>query len=310
MNKSSLRGEYGKTLLKLGKDDEHIVVLDADLAKSTKTISFGNEISERFIDMGLSEQDMISTAAGISLTGKTVFASSFCVFLVGRVYDQIRQSVCYNNANVKLVATHSGLGVGEDGATHQALEDIALMRPLPNMRIIAPADAFETSQVIEYVSQEKGPFYVRLTRSDLPDVHSDSYNFQLGKASVLKDGTDITIFAIGSMVEKALIASKLLKNISINAAVINLSSIKPFDKETVLQYAEKTKNIITVEDHSVYGGLGGAVSEFLSQTFPIKMKIMGVDNSFGRSGTIDSLYKYFKLDPENIVYESKKLLEI
>ncbi len=310
MNKSSLRGEYGKTLLKLGKDDEHIVVLDADLAKSTKTISFGNEISERFIDMGLSEQDMISTAAGISLTGKTVFASSFCVFLVGRVYDQIRQSVCYNNANVKLVATHSGLGVGEDGATHQALEDIALMRPLPNMRIIAPADAFETSQVIEYVSREKGPFYVRLTRSDLPDVHSDSYNFQLGKASLLKDGTDITIFAIGSMVEKALIASKLLKNISINAAVINLSSIKPFDKETVLEYAKKTKNIITVEDHSVYGGLGGAVSEFLSQTFPVKMKIMGVDNSFGRSGTIDSLYKYFKLDPENILYESKKLLEI
>ncbi|MEN8152659.1 MAG: transketolase family protein [Acidobacteriota bacterium] len=310
MSKKSLRGEYGKTLLKLGKNNKNIVVMDADLAKSTKTNSFGDEFPSRFIDMGLSEQDMISTAAGISLTGKTVFASSFCVFLVGRVYDQIRQSVCYNNSNVKLVATHSGLGVGEDGATHQALEDIALLRPLPNIRIIVPADSIETSQVIEYVSSESGPFYIRLTRNDLIDVHDENYKFIPGKASVLKDGEDITIFAIGAMVEKAMVASKLLENISVNAAVVNLSSIKPLDNETVLHYAKKTKNIITIEDHSVFGGLGGVVSEFLSQNFPVKMKIMGVNNSFGRSGTADALYKYFKLDPENIVVEAKKLLEI
>ncbi len=310
MVKESLRGQYGKTLVELGENDNNIVVLDADLSKSTKTLQFGNKFSDRFIDMGLSEQDMVSTAAGISLTGKTVFASSFSVFLTGRVFDQVRQSVCYNNVNVKLVATHSGLGVGEDGATHQSLEDIALMRSLPNMRVIVPADSIETAEVIKYVSKNFGPFYVRLTRSDLPVLHNTDYSFNPNKAPVMVEGDDIVIFAIGSMLEKAVKSAKLLKESSINASVINLSSIKPIDSETIIKYARKTGNIITVEDHSVYGGMGSAVAEVISQELPTKMKIIGVENSFGRSGKPEDLYKLYGLTTDRIVMEAKALLGV
>jgi len=310
MPKESLRGTYGKILLKLGRENKNIVVLDADLAKSTKTITFGKEISERFIDSGLSEQDMVSTAAGIAITGKTVFASSFCVFLVGRVYDQVRQSVCYNNANVKLIGTHSGLGVGEDGATHQALEDIALVRPLPNMRVIVPADATETAQVIKYVAEDYGPYFVRLTRNDLENIYDDNYKFKLGKASVLKTGRDVALFAIGAMVEKALNAAQILKKESIDAAVINLSTLKPLDEETICHFAEKTKGIVSIEDHSVYGGLGSSIAEILAQSYPARMKIMGINNQFGRSGTPEALYSHYGLTAEKIVFEAKKLLKV
>jgi transketolase len=309
MSKESLRGEYGKTLLRLGRDNKNIIVLDSDLAKSTKTITFGKEIKDRFIDMGLSEQDMISTAAGISLTGKTVFASTFCVFLVGRVFDQIRQSICYNKANVKLVGTHSGLGVGEDGATHQALEDIALLRSLPNMRIISPADATETAQAIEFVAQEYGPFFVRLTRSNLEKIYDDNYKFTFNKASILKEGDDIAIFAIGAMVEKALQAAKLLEERSIHAAVINLSTITPLDEDTVLKFAKKTRGIITMEDHSVYGGIGSAIAECLSQNYPKKMKIIGMKGEFGRSGSPEELYTHYGLTPERLVKEAEDILK-
>lgn len=308
MLKGSLRGQYGKTLIELGRENKDIVVLDADLAKSTKTLGFGQEFGDRYFDMGLSEQDMISTAAGIALTGKTVFASSFSVFLTGRVFDQVRQSVCYNNSNVKLVATHSGLGVGEDGATHQALEDIALMRALPNMRVIVPADSVETKKVIEYVSGEYGPFYVRLTRSDLPIVYDEKKSFKPGRSEVLIDGDDLVIFAIGSMVSKAMEAAELLKNISVNAAVVNLSSIQPMDEKTIIKQAEKTRHVITIEDHSVYGGMGSAVAELLSQRSPAKMKIIGVENSFGRSGKPEELYELYKLTPERIVREAEIIL--
>ena len=309
MPKESLRGTYGKTLLRLGKTHKDLVVLDADLAKSTKTITFAKEYPERFIDMGLSEQDMISTAAGIALTNKTVFVSTFCVFIAGRAYDQVRQSVCYTNANVKLVGTHSGLGVGADGATHQALEDIALFRPLQNLRIIVPADATETSKVIEYVADNQGPFFVRLTRNDLETIYSDDYEFQLGRASVLRDGKDIAIFAIGSMVEKALDAAKELMSNSIDAAVINLSTIKPLDHDTVLDFAKKTKGIITVEDHSIYGGLGSTIAEFVSQNHPTEMRIIGVEGEFGRSGPTEILYEYYDLTPERISREAKNILK-
>lgn len=308
MLKGSLRGQYGKTLVELGRVNKNIVVLDADLAKSTKTLGFGKEFGDRFFDMGLSEQDMVSTAAGIALTGKTVFASSFSVFLTGRVFDQVRQSVCYNNSNVKLVATHSGLGVGEDGATHQALEDIALMRSLPNMRVIVPADSVETKQVIEYVSKEYGPFYVRLIRGDLPVVCNEKNSFEPGRSEVLIEGDDLVIFAIGSMVSKAMEAAELLKNISVNAAVVNLSSIKPMDEETVIKLAEITRHVITIEDHSVYGGMGSAVAELLSQRSPTKMKIIGVENSFGRSGKPEELYELYKLTSERIVKEAEIIL--
>jgi len=295
MPKVSLRKTYGQTLLDLGRKDKNIVVMDADLAKSTQTIIFGKEIAERFIDVGLSEQDMVSMAAGLSLTGKTVFASSFCVFLVGRVYDQVRQSVCYNNANVKLIGTHSGLGVGEDGSTHQSLEDIALMRPLPNINIIVPADAIETARVIEYVSHHHGPYFVRLTRSNLEQIYDENYSFELGKASILRKGQDIAVFAIGAMVEKALEASELLEKESISTAVINMSTLKPLDKQTILDMARTTRAVISIEDHSVYGGLGSAIAECLSQNHPTKMKIMGIDNKFGRSGSPDELYTHYGL---------------
>ncbi len=308
MDKGSLRGQYGKTLIDIGSKNKNIVVLDADLAKSTKTIGFGEKFKDRFFDMGLSEQDMISTAAGIALTGKTVFASSFSVFLTGRVFDQVRQSVCYNQANVKLVATHSGLGVGEDGATHQALEDIALMRSLPNMRVIVPADSIETAGVIEYISNEYGPFYVRLTRGDLPIVNDINHKFKLGKSKILTKGNDIVIFAIGSMVEKALKSFEKLKKLSINASVVNLSSIKPLDENTIINLAKETGSVITLEDHSVFGGMGSAVSELLSQECPTKMKIIGIENSFGRSGKSEDLYNYFNLTSERVVKEAKILL--
>lgn len=310
MAKESLRGTYGKTLLRLGKENKNIVVLDADLAKSTKTNTFGSdeELSSRFFDMGLSEQDMISTAAGLALTGKTVFASSFCVFLVDRVYDQVRQSICYNNANVKLVATHAGLGVGEDGATHQALEDIALLRPLPNMKIVVPADAVETARVVEYAAAADGPFFIRLTRQDLEKVYDNDYRFELGRASVLKEGKDIAIFAIGAMVEKALAAAQILSGEGISAAVVNLSSIKPLDADTVLEYAERTKAVVTMEDHSVYGGMGSAVAESLAQRRPTRMKIIGVGDDFGRSGKPEHLYEHYGLTAQRAVDEAKRLL--
>ncbi len=309
MPKVSLRKTYGQTLLDLGRKDKNIVVMDADLAKSTQTIVFGKEIAERFIDVGLSEQDMVSMAAGLSLTGKTVFASSFCVFLVGRVYDQVRQSVCYNNANVKLIGTHSGLGVGEDGSTHQSLEDIALMRPLPNINIIVPADAIETARVIEYVSHHHGPYFVRLTRSNLDQIYDENYSFELGKASILRKGQDIAVFAIGAMVEKALEAAELLEKESISTAVINMSTLKPLDKQTILDMARTTRAVISIEDHSVYGGLGSAIAECLSQNHPTKMKIMGIDNKFGRSGSPDELYTHYGLSAKNIVIETKNILK-
>ena len=309
MPKVSLRKTYGQTLLDLGRKDKNIVVMDADLAKSTQTIVFGKEIADRFIDVGLSEQDMVSMAAGLSLTGKTVFASSFCVFLVGRVYDQVRQSVCYNNANVKLIGTHSGLGVGEDGSTHQSLEDIALMRPLPNINIIVPADATETARVIEYVSQHHGPYFVRLTRSNLEQIYDKNYSFELGKGSILRKGHDISVFAIGAMVEKALEAAELLEKESISTAVINMSTLKPLDRQTILDIAKTTRAVISIEDHSVYGGLGSAIAECLSQNHPTKMKIMGIDNKFGRSGSPDELYTHYGLSAKNIVIEAKNILK-
>ncbi len=307
MAKESLRGQYGKTLLKLGRDNKDIFVMDADLAKSTQTGKFSAEISERFIDMGLSEADMVSTASGIALTGKTVFASSFCVFLTGRTYDQIRQSVCYNNANVKLVGTHSGLGVGEDGATHQALEDIAMMRALPGIHVISPADATETEQAIEYVTNTYGPFYVRLTRHDLPKIYDESYKFEFGKASVLKEGSDITLVGSGSTLHCAVEAAEILKESGISASVINISTISPLDTETIIEYSKKTGHFVTMEDHSIYGGLGGAVAECLSQHQPAKLKIMGMTD-FGRSGKPDALYNHYNLNGKCMAAEALKML--
>lgn len=304
----SLRGAYGQTLLKLGRVDPDLVVLDADLAKSTQTMVFAKEFPDRFIDMGLAEQDMISTAAGIALTGKTVFASSFCAFLIGRVFDQVRQSVCYNRANVKLVGTHAGLGVGEDGATHQALEDVALARALPGLTVIVPADAVETALAVEFAAATPGPFFIRLTRNNLQTLFGPEHRFELGKAPVLRDGADITLVAMGAMVEKALQAAELLAADKVAAAVIDFSSLQPLDGDVLLRYARKTGRVLTVEDHSVRGGLGGACAEFLAQHAPVPMILMGMDNQFGRSGKPEDLYVHFKLTAADIAAAGRRLL--
>ncbi len=310
MPKSSLRGQYGKTLLELGRHDPELIVLDADLAKSTKTLTFAKEIKDHFFDMGLSEQDMISTAAGLALTGKTVFASSFCVFLIGRAFDQVRQSVCYNQANVKLVGTHAGLGVGEDGATHQTLEDVALARTLPNLRIIVPADAQETDFSIRYAARTPGPFFIRLTRQDLPDLHPQGFPFAPGKGTVIRDGEMISLIAMGSMVHVALSAAETLaRDFQIPAAVLNMSSIKPLDEELLMKYAKKSKGLVTVEDHSVHGGLGGAVAEWAVQNHPLPVRLIGMNEQFGRSGDSEQLYEHFGLDTAHIVAAARSIMK-
>lgn len=295
------RDAYGETLAELGKRNEDIVVLDADLSGSTKTKKFSKLFPHRFFNIGISEQDMIGTASGLSLTGKIPFASTFAIFETGRAWEQIRQTVCYSNLNVKLVATHGGLTVGEDGASHQSLEDVALMRVLPKMTVIVPADGFETHQVINAIAEYKGPVYVRLGRSKVPPVMPEGYNFTIGKAFIFNIGTDVNIVANGIMVSEALKARAVLKNEGIDAGVINMSTIKPLDTSALLEAASKSKLIITAEEHSVIGGLGGAVSEFLSENHPIKIIKVGVKDSFGCSGKPEELLKFFGLTSEDIV---------
>ncbi len=302
------RNAYGEALLDLGKKLQDIVVLDADLSGSTKTKSFAKEFPDRFFNMGIAEQDMVGTAAGLALTGKVPFASTFAVFETGRAWDQIRLTVCYSNTNVKLVATHSGITVGEDGASHQALEDITLMRALPNMTVIVPADAAETVSVINAVAEYKGPVYVRLGRAKVPYVMPDDYQFELGKAFVFNTGKDVNIIAAGIMVGIALEAAEILSKDGIDTGVINMSTIKPLDEATLLSVAESSKLIVTAEEHSVIGGLGGAVCEFLSENCPVPVKRIGTDDTFGCSGSPDALLKLHGLTAESIVETVKKAL--
>ena len=303
------RDAYGEALLALGKKRPDIVALDADLSGSTKTNKFAKEFPDRFFNMGIAEQDMIGTAAGFALTGKVPFASTFAVFETGRAWDQIRLTVCYSNTNVKLVATHSGITVGEDGASHQALEDITLMRALPNMTVIVPADAAETASVINTVADHKGPVYVRLGRSKVPYVMPDNYKFELGKAFVFNMGKDVNIIASGIMVGIALNAAETLSVEGIDTGVINMSTIKPLDGETLLSAAKASKLIITAEEHSVIGGLGGAVCEFLSENCPVPVKRIGTQDVFGCSGAPDELLKLHGMTAENIVETVKNSLK-
>ncbi|GBD96575.1 MAG TPA: transketolase family protein [Nitrospirae bacterium] len=303
------RDAYGKTLLELGKKRPDVVVLDADLSGSTKTIKFAKEFPERFFNMGIAEQDMIGTAAGLALAGKVPFASTFAVFETGRAWDQIRLTVCYSNTNVKLVATHSGITVGEDGASHQALEDIALMRTLPNMTVIVPADAAETESVINTIVDQKGPVYVRLGRAKVPYVMPDDYKFTPGKAFVFHIGKDVNIVAAGITVDMAREAAGILSKEGIDAGVINMSTIKPLDEETLLSAAKSSGFIVTAEEHSVIGGLGGAVCEFLAENYPVPVKRIGVQDSFGCSGRPAELLKLHGITAENIVETIKKALK-
>jgi len=295
------RDAYGETLLELGRKRSDVVALDADLSCSTKTGKFAKEFPERFFNIGIAEQDMVGTAAGLALAGKIPFASTFAVFETGRAWDQIRLVVCYSNTNVKLVATHGGITVGEDGASHQALEDIALMRALPNMTVIVPADAAETASVINAIVDYKGPVYVRLGRSKVPYVMPDDYKFTLGKAFVFHIGKDANIVAAGIMVDMAKKAAEILSQEGIDTGVINMSTIKPLDEETLLRVAESSKIIVTAEEHSIIGGLGGAVCEFVSEHCPVTVKRIGTQDTFGCSGNSDALLDLHGITVGNIV---------
>lgn len=294
------REAYGKALEELSKN-EKVVVLDADLACATKTVQFKKVCPERFFDMGISEQDMIGTAAGFAASGKIPFASTFAMFAAGRAFEQIRNSVAYPKLNVKIAATHAGVTVGEDGGSHQAIEDIALMRSIPNMVVINPSDAIEAKAAVFAASEYYGPMYIRLGRAATPRIHDENYKFELGKGEILKNGKDAVIIATGIMVAKALEARSLLKEEGIETTVVNIHTIKPIDRELILKVAKETGKVVTVEEHSVIGGLGAAVCEVLSQELPTKTKLIGVKDSFGQSGDPKSLLEYYGLTSQKIV---------
>ncbi|WP_353683338.1 transketolase family protein [Thermodesulfovibrio sp. 3907-1M] len=299
------RDAYGITLVELGKKNPNIVVLDADLSCSTKTAKFAKAFPEKFFNIGIAEQDMIGVAAGLALTGKIPFASTFAIFATGRAWEQIRQTVCYSYANVKIVATHGGITVGEDGATHQAVEDIALMRVIPRMSVIVPADAYETAQAIAVAAEYSGPVYIRLGRAKVPSVMPESYKFQIGKSHLFRVGKDVNIIANGIMVSEALKASEILNKEGIDTGVANFSSVKPLDTEALIKIAKSSKLIVTAEEHSIIGGLGSAVAEFVSENYPVAVKRIGIKDTFGCSGSWKELLKFYGLTAENIVQTVK-----
>jgi len=302
------RDAYGQTLLRLGAENDKIVVLDADLSGSTRTAKFAKAFPERFFNMGIAEQDMISTAAGLATCGKIAFVSTFAVFGSGRAWDQIRQSVCYSEQNVKIVVTHAGISVGEDSATHQANEDIALMRALPKMTIIVPADGYETEKVIETVCEYEGPVYIRLARSPFPTIFGNNYKFKIGKSQTIRNGDQVTIIAIGIMVSKALGAASILEKEGIEARVINMSTIKPIDESAIIAAAKETGAIVTAEEHSIIGGLGSAVAEVIGETVPVPLKRIGIKDCFGLSGKPEELFCIFGLKEKDIVEAAKDVL--
>ena len=307
--KCATRDAYGAALKELGNRDD-ILVLDADLAKATKTIAFKKEFPEKFIDCGIAEGNMMGVAAGLATTGYTVFASSFAMFAAGRAFEQVRNSIAYPNLNVKIGATHAGISVGEDGASHQCCEDIALMRSIPNMVIINPADDVEAKAAVHAAVDHEGPVYMRFGRLAVPRVNSEDYKFELGKGVLLKDGKDVTIVATGLMVNEALIAAETLKAEGIDARVINIHTIKPIDKDILVAAAKETGAIVTAEEHSIIGGLGSAVSEALAEEYPVPVVKLGVNDTFGKSGPALELLKIFGLDAENIVAKAKKAMEL
>ena len=307
--KCATRDAYGAALKELGNRDD-ILVLDADLAKATKTIAFKKEFPEKFIDCGIAEGNMMGVAAGLATTGYTVFASSFAMFAAGRAFEQVRNSIAYPKLNVKIGATHAGISVGEDGASHQCCEDIALMRSIPNMVIINPADDVEAKAAVHAAVDHEGPVYMRFGRLAVPRVNSEDYKFELGKGVLLKDGKDVTIVATGLMVNEALIAAETLKAEGIDARVINIHTIKPIDKDILVAAAKETGAIVTAEEHSIIGGLGSAVSEALAEEYPVPVVKLGVNDTFGKSGPALELLKIFGLDAENIVAKAKKAMEL
>lgn len=305
MNKIPMRDGYGKALLKLIGNGKPVVALDADVAKSTRTVWVRDQSPEHFLDMGIAEQDMVGTASGLALGGIIPFASTYGVFLAGRAWDQIRTTVCYNNLNVKLAGAHAGISVGPDGATHQALEDVALMRVLPNMTVVVPCDAVETEKATLALAEREGPCYIRFGREAVPVITDEDSPFEIGKANVLRDGKDAVLFANGAMVYEGLEAAKQLAGEGIDLMVVNLHTVKPLDQEAVVAAAQKTGRVITAEEHQAAGGMGSAVAECLAQHYPVPMRILGMQDGFGESGAPDELMKRYGFSSDAI-YQAVK----
>ncbi|RNC28856.1 MAG: 1-deoxy-D-xylulose-5-phosphate synthase [Candidatus Dichloromethanomonas elyunquensis] len=312
LEKIATRDAYGKALVKLGGMNSDIVVLDADLSKSTKTADFAKVFPERFFNMGIAEQNLIGFSAGLAASGKVPFASTFAVFATGRAFEQIRNSVAYPKLNVKVAATHAGVSVGEDGASHQAIEDIALMRCLPNMSVFVPADAQETFQVIKKAAEWNGPVYIRMGRLAVPVLFDESYEFQIGKANVIREGKDAAVFAVGLMVQEALKAAEELSGLGMEIAVVNCASVKPLDQDTLIKVAKQTGAVVTAEEHNIIGGLGSAVAEVLMENYPVPMIRVGIKDTFGESGKPEELLEKYGLTSKEIikavqqVYHKKK----
>ena len=303
--KIATREAYGETLVELGKGNPNIVVLDADLSKSTMTNKFDKAFPDRHFNFGVAEANMISTAAGLATCGKIPFASSFAVFASGRTWEQIRMSICYPELNVKIVATHGGVTVGEDGASHQANEDIAIMRALPNMTVIVPADGIETKKAVRAIADYVGPVYMRLGRSAIPVVFDESYDFMIGRAVVIRPGDDVSIFACGIMTAEALEAAQMLAEEGISTEVINVSTIKPLDVETILDSVRKTGCAVSAEEHTIIGGLGGAIAETLIDAYPVPLERVGVSDTFTESGKPAELLKKYGMTPADIAGAAK-----
>ncbi|WP_300342497.1 transketolase family protein [Fusobacterium sp.] len=302
MSKKATRQAYGEALVELGTINKDIIVLDADLTKSTKTNLFKERFPERHFNLGIAEADLMGTAAGLASCGKIVFASTFAMFAAGRGFEQIRNSIAYPKLNVKIAPTHAGITVGEDGGSHQSVEDIALMRSIPGMVVLSPADAVETKKMIFEAAKYDGPVYIRMGRLDVETIFDEAtYNFEIGKANILKKGNDVTIVATGLMTIEALKAADILEKEGVSVRVINMGTIKPLDEKTILKAAKETKFIVTAEEHSIIGGLGSAVSEYLSEIHPTKIKKLGIYDKFGQSGKATELLKYYNLTSEKLV---------
>jgi len=303
------RQGYGEALLELGAENPNIVVLDADLAKSTTSIAFKKHFPERFFDCGVAEQCMMAVAAGLATSGKVCFTGSFAIFATGRAYEPVRNTIAYGQLNVKLCPTHAGISVGPDGSSHQAIEDVTLMRAIPNMKVVVPADYIEAKMAVKAAAVTPGPVYIRLGRAPVADINdADTYKFEFGKAVTLREGNDITIIAAGLMVQEALQAAEALAKKGVSAEVINPRTIKPLDEKTILNSVRKTGRALTAECHTVVGGLGSAVSEILSQYHPAPMAFIGVEDKFGQSGNPDELLKHYGLTAKDIESKALKLL--
>jgi transketolase len=303
------RSAYGEALLELGEKNSNIVVLDADLSKSTTTAKFSKKFPHRFFNMGVAEANMMNTAAGLATCGKIAFVSTFCIFAVGRAWEQMRNTVAYSGLNVKIVATHSGVAVGGDGSSHQAIEDIAISKAIPTMTVIEPCDAVETKKAIFAAAEHQGPVYVRLGRAPVPIITKPEDEYKIGRAMLLKKGDDVSIVACGALVSNALDAASILAAEGIKAAVINMHTLKPIDKDILIKAASETGAVVTAEQHVLDGGLGSAVAAVLAQGHPVPMEFVGIDNHFGQSGDPDALFKHYHLTAQDIVNAARQAIK-